>query len=141
MRKLGEVDEVLDRDAVHDVPVDRFVAVDRDVSEADGFLHAAGERFGHYAGLRQQVEGLPHGFRRRHRPTGQDVRADIHAELNGAAEIQHDDVLQIAISGQRLRVCGALLLDALQTVAQRLELAFHHCPIHAALLSARILSW
>lgn len=54
----------------------------------------------------------------------------------GTAEIQCDDVLKVGVHGQLLHIGGALRLDAKQTMAQRLELALDHIPIHAAPRSA-----
>jgi hypothetical protein len=58
----------------------------------------------------------------------------------GTAEIQRDHVLNVGVHGQRLRIGRSLRLDAKQTMAQRLELALDHIPIHAALLHASTLA-
>jgi len=65
--------------------------------------------------------------------------AKVHAQLYGSTQIEGDDILEIGVSTQLVRIGWTFLLDALETAAQCFELMLDYFPIHARLLSARIL--
>ena len=52
------------------------------------------------------------------RHTGNDAGTHVHAHLHGMAEIQRNDVLQVRVRGQRLRIGGTLRLNSLQAMSQ-----------------------
>ena len=67
------------------------------------------------------------------------MHAKVHAHLHGPGQIEGDDILEIRVPTQRVRIGWTFLRDALEATTQRLKFLLNHFPIHARLLSARIL--
>jgi hypothetical protein len=74
-----------------------------------------------------------------HIQVGNEVCAKVHTQLHSSGQIEGDDILKIGITTQRGRIGWTFLRDALQTATQGFELLLDYFPIHARLLSARIL--
>jgi hypothetical protein len=63
----------------------------------------------------------------------------VHAQLHGPAQLEGDDILEIRVSTQVVRIGWTLLRDALETATQGFKLMLDYFPIHARLRSTRIL--
>lgn len=63
----------------------------------------------------------------------------VHTQLHGTGKVERGDILEIGILPQRFGVGRTFFRDALETAAQGFEFLLDHFPIHACLLSARIL--
>ena len=79
---------VLVRDAMHDQPVDGAVVVYGDVAKSHGFFETEGQIHRQHTRLGKDVEGLPHGVWRRCVHARDQVRADVHTQLHGPAEVE-----------------------------------------------------
>jgi len=97
-------------DAVHHVPVDGLIVVDGDVAKSDRFLHAAGQGRADQADAGEGFERLRHRIWHGDVPAGDQVGGQINGKLNGAGEIQGNDVLGIDIAYQAFGVDRALFL-------------------------------
>ena len=67
------------------------------------------------------------------------MHAKVHAHLHGPGQIEGNNILKIRVSTQRIRIGWTFLRGALETATQGFELLLDYFPIHARLLSARIL--
>ena len=59
--------------------------------------------------------------------------------MHNSGQIEGDDIVKIKITTQRGWIGWAFLRNALEATTQRLKFLLNHFPIHARLLSARIL--
>jgi hypothetical protein len=123
---------------MHHLPVDHLVVVDDDVAKANGPLQAVGQLCWDDPFLPQQVKGLSHGGGCGGLRGGDQMSANVHAQLDGAAQIEGDDVLEIDIRRQVLGLIGALVGHPLHAAAQGLQLLLDYLPIHATRLSCRM---
>ena len=98
-----------------------------------------GQRFGDGTGVGQRIEGLAHRIWWQHIQVGNEVRAKVHAQLHSSGQIEGDDILKIKVTTQRDWIRWAFLRNALETATQGFKFLLNHFPIHARLLSARIL--
>jgi hypothetical protein len=73
---------------------------------------------------RKNVERLAHGIWGGGIEACDQVRGDVHAQLNGAREIHGYDVLQVGVALERSNVRGRFVGDALDAPAKRFELFF-----------------
>lgn len=67
------------------------------------------------------------------------MHAKVHAHLHGPGQIEGNNILKIGVTTQHARIGWTFLRDALETATQRFKLLLDYFPIHARLLSARIL--
>lgn len=126
------------RDGVHDLPVDRLVAVDREVAKADGLLHPQRELRADMSQFGEQVEGLSRRMRGRSLAVGDEVGADVDAKLDSPRQIQGYDVLSVRVLGNLGRAVRALVFDPPQAAANGFQLLKDYIPIQAWRLSCRM---
>ena len=100
--KLAKIVEVAGADLIDDGPVNGVIAMNGDIPEPDGLLHAFGERRRNDLRTFQDFEVLSHRRRRSGGGVYDEMRREVDAELNGALEIQGDDILQIGVPDQFL---------------------------------------
>ena len=84
-------------DGMHDLPIDGFVVVNRDISKSNGFSQSISHMSGQNSLLGEDIKGLPHGFWGWHVHGGNNVCADVHRQLHCSAEVERDDVLQVKV--------------------------------------------
>lgn len=75
-------------------------------------------------------------FRRDHLVS---LRAYVDAHLHGTGEIERKNILEIRVAFQRFDIGRTFLGDAMETAAEGFQFFFDYFPIHARLLSRRIL--
>jgi hypothetical protein len=96
----------------------------RHVPEADRLLETLGQARRYEIVSRKNVERLAHRIWGGRIQACDQVRGDIHAQLNGAREIHGYDVLQVRVALERSKVRGRFVGDALDAPAKRFELFF-----------------
>jgi len=137
--EFGEIAKLITGNGVNNSPVDLPVVVHGDIAKAHGLLQLLGQILGYGPAHGQDIEGLPHRIRWRHLHAGDEVRANVHAQLHSPGKIDGDDILKIRVSTQCVRIGRTFVRDALKTATQGFEFLLDHFPIHACLLSTRIL--
>ena len=65
--------------------------------------------------------------------------AKVHAQLHSPGQIEGNNILKIGVTTQRVWIGWTFLCDALEAATQGFKLLLDYFPIHACLLSARIL--
>ena len=113
--------------------------MDGDIPEAHCLHELLGQRFRDNSGVGQRIEGLAHRIWWQHIQVGNEVHAKVYAQLHGPGQIKGDDILEIRVSTQCVRIGWTFLRDALETATQGFKLMLDYFPIRARLLSARIL--
>lgn len=102
--KIPEIVEPIRAEVKDDLPINRFVAVDDDVAEAHRLAQTQRQRVVQFARLRQNAKRLAHGLRGRQiRLPGQPVGGNVDTQLNGARQIERQDVLCVDIGAEFCR--------------------------------------
>src|SRR6266850_1206254 len=116
-------------DTMDDYPVDFFVVMHGNITKAHRLFQLLGQAFRDDIGVSQYVERLAHGIRWRHIQVGNEVCAKVHPQLHGPAQIEGDDILEIGVLTQRVRIGRTFLRDALETATQGFKLMLDYFPI------------
>jgi hypothetical protein len=122
--ELPEVIQLMSADVMDDVPVDDEIAVDGDVSESNGFCHAFSQDRLYDLKFSKHLEVFRHRGGRDRIGLRNEMRGDIDGNLDGALEIQRNDVLQVKVANKVVRRGGSLAGDSLDATPERLEFGF-----------------
>lgn len=122
-----------------DCPVDFFVVMHGNIPKAHSPFQLLGQMFRDEVSVRQYIKRLAHRIRWRHIQVGNEMRAKVYAQLHISAQIEGDDILEIRVLTEFVRVGRTFLRHTLETATQGFKLMLDYFPIHARLLSARIL--
>lgn len=115
------------------MPVDGAVVVNGQVPEAHGAAQTPREVRRKHARVSQRVEGGAHGLWHRQVEQGNDVRAHVDVQLDGASQVERDDVLRVEVRGERVGGGRAPSLDPRDGATKGLQLGGDHVPVHRAL--------
>jgi hypothetical protein len=107
-----------------DVPIYCSIAVDSDVSESNGFCHAFSQGQVDDLKLLENLEVLGHCRGRNCVSLGNQIRGYIDGKLDGALEIQCDDVLCVRVSNKLIDGRGSLTGNPLDATPERLQFSF-----------------
>lgn len=102
---------------VNNSPVDFLVVMYGDITKAHGFFQLRRKVLRDSARPCQGIEGLAHRVRWRHCHAGNEVRANVHAQLYGPGKVKRDDILEIGISRQRFGLGRTFVCHALEAAA------------------------
>lgn len=98
--ELSKVVQMVSADLIDDVPVYCLIAVDGDVSESNSFCHAFSQKRVYDLKFSKNIEVLRHCGGRNSISFGNQMCGDIDGKLDGALEIQRDDVLQVRVANK-----------------------------------------
>lgn len=87
---------------MHDLPVNRFVVVDSNITKPHGIFHSQCQFLTNDSEFGQYVKGLAHGCRWWNILACNDVSPDIHAELYGTRKVKCKDILRVQIPRQNV---------------------------------------
>jgi hypothetical protein len=122
--ELPEVVQMVSADLIDDSPVYRLVAVDRDISEANGFCQTFSQYRIDDLKFLENLEVLGHCGGRSCLSFGNQMRGDIDRKLDGALEIQRDDVLYVRLVNKLIHGGGSLAGNPLDATPERFQFSF-----------------
>ena len=94
-RELTKFVEMMYADLKDDIPVYRLIAMDGDIPETNSLCETVSQSRSDDVKLLENCEVLGHCGRRDCVSLGDQMRGDVDGKLDGALEIQCDDVLCI----------------------------------------------
>jgi len=99
-------------------PVHSIIGMDGQVAETHGFAESLRAGVGDDIMFGEALENLTHGFRRWQFEVSQEVRPDIHTQLDGPLDVKTEYILKVDVGNQLLRGLRALGLDPLNAAGQ-----------------------
>ena len=94
-RELTKFVQMVCADLIDDSPVYRLIAVDGDIPEPNSFCEAFSQSRSDDVKIFENCEVLGHRGRRDYVSLGDQMRGDVDGKLDGALEIQCNDVLGV----------------------------------------------
>lgn len=122
--ELPKIVQMMSADLIDDIPVYRLVAVDGDISETNGFCQTFSQSRIDDLKLLENREVLGHGGGRDCVSLGNQMRGYIDGKLDGALEIQRDDVLCVKVANKLLYGGGSLVGNPLDATPERFQFSF-----------------
>ena len=108
-------------DLKDDVPINRLIAMNGDVSESDRFGHALTERGIDELKVLERLEILRHRGGWTRVGLGDQMGGQIDGKLDGTLKIQGDDVLQVRVLCQLISRRRRLSRNSLDATSERFQ--------------------
>jgi hypothetical protein len=122
--KLPKVVQMMSADLIDDIPVYRLIAVDSDIPKANRFCQTFSQDRINDLKFLENLEVLGHCGGRNCVCLGNQMRGDIDGKLNGALEIQRDDVLYVGVANKLIHRGGSLVDKPLDATPKRFQFGF-----------------
>jgi hypothetical protein len=122
--ELAKVVQMMFADLIDDIPVYRLIAVDGDIPEANCFGQTFSQDRIDDLKFLENLEVLSHCGRRRCISLGNQMRGNIDGKLDGALEIQRDDVLYVRVANKLIYRRGSLAGNSLNATPERFQFCF-----------------
>jgi hypothetical protein len=122
--KLSKVVQMMSADLIDDIPVDRLIAVNGDIPEANRFCQSFGQGRLYDLKLPQNLEVLGHRRGRNSVSLGNEMCSYIDRKLDSALEIQRDDVLRVRVTDKLIYGGGSLAGNPLDATPERFQFSF-----------------
>jgi hypothetical protein len=119
--ELSEIAQVMATDLKDDVPINRLIAMNGDVSESDRFGHALTERMINELKVLERLEILRHRGGWTHVSLGDQMGGQIDGKLDGTLKIQSDDILQVRVLCQLISSRRRLSRNSLDATSERFQ--------------------
>jgi hypothetical protein len=122
--ELPKVVQMMSADLIDDIPVYRLIAVDGDIPKANRFCQTFSQDGIDDLKFLENLEVLGHCGGRNCVCLGNQMRGDIDGKLNGALEIQRDDVLYVRVVNKLIHGGGSLAGNPLDATPERFQFGF-----------------
>jgi hypothetical protein len=119
--ELSEIVQVMATDLKDDVPINRLIAMNGNVSESDRFGHALAERGIDELKVLERLEILRHRGGWMRVSLGDQMGGQIDGKLDGTLKIQGDDVLQVRVLCQLISRRRRLSRNSLDATSERFQ--------------------
>ena len=123
--ELPKIVQVVAADLKDDVPIDRLIAMNGDVSESDRFGHALTERGIDELKALEGLEILRHRGGWARVSLGDQMGGQIDGKLDGTLKVQGDDVLQVRVLCQLIGRRRCLGRNSFDATSERFQFDFN----------------
>ena len=123
-RELAKIVQMMSANLINDIPVYRLIAMDGDIPKANCFGQTLSQDRIDDLKFLENLEVLGHCGGRSCISLGNQMRGDIDGKLDGALEIQRDDVLYVRVANKLIYRRGSLAGNSLDATPERFQFGF-----------------